>query len=220
MTAVPDYLRRIAERARELTAEEISRWNVPAEGGRESAVLILIGDSADGPDVLLTQKSARLRNHAGQPAFPGGGAEPGDADPAATALREAAEEVALDPSGVVVFGELPALYLAPSRYLVTPVLAYWHTPGPVWVNDPREVASVARIPLATLADPANRFTVRHPSGYTGGAFEVGGMAVWGFTAGLLRVLLELGGWARPWETGEIREMVEDIDGVVGVRSRL
>jgi len=89
---------------------------------------------------------------------------------------------------------------------VTPVLAYWHTPGPVGVNDPGEVASVARVPIAELVDPGNRFQVRHPSGYVGPAFAVAGMVVWGFTAGLLSMLLELGGWARPWDTTVIREL--------------
>lgn len=188
----------------DLTREHMARWTPPEAGGRASAVLVLIADDERGPDVLLIERAAMLRNHAGQPAFPGGGADPGDADPAATALREAAEEVALDAAGVTVVATLPPLYLEPSGYVVTPVLAYWHDPGPVRVQDTAEVASVARIPIAELADPGNRFCVSHPSGYTGAAFGIRGRVVWGFTAGLLAMLLELGDWARPWDDTDVR----------------
>jgi len=197
---------RLAERIGGLDEHHMSKWAPPEKGGRASAVLILIADNDGRPDVLLIQKAATLRNHAGQPAFPGGAAEPGDADLSATALREAAEEVGLDPSGVSVVASLPVLYLAPSGYVVTPILGYWHTPGPVGVNDPGEVASVARVPIAELADPSNRFQVRHPSGYTGPAFGVSDMVVWGFTAGLLSMLLEWAGWAQPWDADEIRDL--------------
>ena len=203
---IPAYMTRLAERIGGLDEHHMSKWAPPEKGGRASAVLILIADNDGRPDVLLIQKAATLRNHAGQPAFPGGAAEPGDVDLSATALREAAEEVGLDPSGVSVVASLPVLYLAPSGYVVTPILGYWHTPGPVGVNDPGEVASVARVPIAELADPSNRFQVRHPSGYTGPAFGVSGMVVWGFTAGLLSMLLEWAGWARPWDADEIRDL--------------
>jgi len=203
---LPEYMSALAERVNGLGEEHMSRWAPPEAGGRASAVLILIADTGGEPDVLLIEKAAMLRKHAGQPAFPGGAAEPGDADLSATALREAAEEVGLDPAGVSVVASLPVLYLAPSGYVVTPVLAYWHTPGPVGVNDPGEIASVTRVPIADLADPVNRFQVSHPSGYTGPAFGVAGMVVWGFTAGLLSMLLDLGGWARPWDRSDVRDL--------------
>jgi hypothetical protein len=63
--------------------------------------------------------------------------------------------------------------------------------------------------VAELIDPANRLRVRHPSGYVGPAFEVGGMLVWGFTAGLLDRLLELAGWALPWDPRRVREITAD-----------
>lgn len=209
--SLPAYLCELAEKLSGDTARDhMARWAAPAEGGRASAVLILIADDQDGPDVLLIERAAMLRNHAGQPAFPGGGAEPGDADPAATALREAAEEVGLDPSGVSVVTSLPPLFLEPSGYVVTPVLAYWHDPGPVRVLDTAEVASVARVPISELAEPANRFCVSHPSGYTGAAFGIADSVVWGFTAGLLAMLLELGGWAEPWDETDIRDLATAI----------
>lgn len=203
---VPAYLTALAEKVAGLGEGHMAKWAPPEGGGRASAVLILIADNDATPDVLLVQKAAMLRNHAGQPAFPGGAAEPGDVDLSATALREAAEEVGLDPAGVSVIATLPVLFLAPSGYVVTPILAYWHTPGPVSVTDPGEIASVARVPIADLVDPANRFQVRHPSGYTGPAFGVAGMVVWGFTAGLLSMLLDLGGWTRPWDRSDVRDV--------------
>ena len=120
--------------------------------------------------MLLIEKSAHLRSHAGQPAFPGGGVDPGDDYPVGTALREAEEEAGIDPAGVRVLATLQELFLPPSDRLVVPVVGWWDDPRDVTVGDPREVARVARVPLADLADPANRFRVRHPSGYVGPAF--------------------------------------------------
>ena len=165
--------------------------------GRRSAVLMLLADGLAGPDLLLTARASTLRAHAGQPAFPGGKQEPGE-DAVQTALREAAEETGLRPASVTPAALFPDLFLGFSGFLVSPVLAYWHAPGPVGPVDAAETAAVARVPVADLADPANRGRVRHPGGYIGPAFEVAGMVVWGFTAGLVEVLLELGGWGRPW----------------------
>ena len=74
--------------------------------------------------------------------------------------------------------------------------------------DPSETATVVRVPMAVLADPRNRFQVRHPSGYVGPAFAVAGLVVWGFTGGLLSALLHLGGWERPWDATRVRDLDE------------
>ncbi|MEV5693428.1 NUDIX hydrolase [Micromonospora globbae] len=188
-------------------AEDFTRLATPESGGRESAVLVLLGEQpGTGPDVLILQRAATLRQHAGQPAFPGGAADPEDADAPATALREANEEVGLDPSSVTVLAELPKLWIPVSDFVVTPVLAWWHAPHPVHPCEPAEVAHVARLPIAELVDPANRVRVRHPSGWIGPAFSVRGMLVWGFTAGVLDALLEMGGWARPWSPGRLVDL--------------
>lgn len=191
-------------------AEQLSRFPPPEDGGRDSAVLILIGEGAAGPDLLLMQRADDLRSHAGQPAFPGGAADPGDDGPAGTALREATEEVGVHPDGVTVLAELPALYLPPSGFVVTPVVAWWHEPAPVAAVDPAETASVARVPVRELVDPANRFCSRHPSGFVGPSFAVRGMLVWGFTAFLLDTVLTLAGWNRPWDRTDVRELPAEV----------
>lgn len=203
----PPWLRPLVEAVRTVRAEQLSRFMPPEDGsGRHSAVLMLFA-SPDGvaqADVLLLQRAATLRSHAGQVAFPGGATDPTDASPAATALREAGEEVGLRAGTVDVLAELPALFLPPSGFVVTPVLAHWREPHPVGVVDTAEVARVRRLPIAELTDPANRFTVQHSSGFRGPGFEVAGLFVWGFTAGLLDRLLRLAGWERPWDRGVIR----------------
>lgn len=219
---LPSWWEPLLSQVRAARTEDFTRLRTPTGVGRDSAVLVLLADrqpdlglpgdqamGADsditsGPDVLVLQRADTMRNHAGQPAFPGGAADPGDADPAATALREAHEEVGLDPTSVTVLAELPRLWIPVSGFVVTPVLAWWHAPHEVHPRDPGEVARVARLPVAELVDPANRLRVRHPtSGWIGPAFEVRGMVVWGFTAGVLAALLQMGGWARPWAQDRI-----------------
>ncbi|NAZ82747.1 NUDIX domain-containing protein [Kineococcus sp. R8] len=163
------------------------------DGARPAAVLVLFADGPAGPEVLLTERAGTLRQHSGQVAFPGGRGDAGDASPAATALREAAEETGLDPAGVLVLGSLPQLLLAHSRHAVTPVVAYWWRPSAVGVVDAAEVARVERVPLAELLAEGNRRRVRAPGGYSGPAFAVRGLLVWGFTAEVLVRVLALGG---------------------------
>ena len=204
---LPDWWEPLLTRVGSARTEDFTALRAPAGGGRASAVLVLLGEQQPGePDLLVLQRAATMRNHAGQAAFPGGAADPTDADPAATALREANEEVGLDPASATVLATLPELYIPVSRFVVTPVLAWWHAPHPVHVRQPAEVAHVARLPIAELVDPANRIRVRHPSGWVGPAFQVRGMLVWGFTAGVVSVLLDMAGWSRPWQPGRLMEL--------------
>lgn len=204
---LPDWLRPLADAAANARAEHLpARLRPPDGGGRASAVLVLFGEGPHGPDVLLIERSAVMRSHAGQPAFPGGAIEPGDGGPVAAALREAAEETGLEPDGVEVFRILPDLWIGRSGFRVTPVLAWWREPAEVHAADPGEVAAVARVPVRDLADAGRRLKVRHPDGSAGPAFRVGGMLVWGFTAGLLDWVLRLGGWEQPWDRRHVEEL--------------
>lgn len=199
MTDLPDWWQPLADRAIVARRSDFTRWPTPPVGGRRSAVLILLGEDHGGPDVLILQRAATLRSHAGQPAFPGGASDDEDVDAPATALREATEEVGLDPMSTTVIATLPRLWIPVSGFVVTPVLAWWHAPHEVGPVDAGEVARVERLPISELVDPANRVLARHPSGYLGPAFDVRGMLVWGFTAGVLNTLLDLAGWAQPWD---------------------
>ncbi|MBY8881382.1 NUDIX hydrolase [Actinacidiphila acidipaludis] len=202
---LPSWLDPVVQVVRGVRPEQLSRFLPPDGEGRPSAVLILFGEGEQGPDLLLIERSAALRSHAGQPSFPGGALDPEDGDPEGdgplrAALREAEEETGLNPAGVQVFGVLPRLYIPVSGFVVTPVLGWWREPSPVDVVDPAETARVFRVPVADLTDPANRAMLVHPSGFRGPAFLVEGALVWGFTAGLIDKILHYAGWEKPWDT--------------------
>ncbi|WP_028934148.1 NUDIX hydrolase [Pseudonocardia spinosispora] len=203
--AAPSWLVPVLRATRDADAASMSVHDLPPPEtvGRRAAVLVLFGETEAGPDLLLQERAASLRDHAGQVSFPGGATEQTDRDPVHTALREAAEETGLRPEGVVPLVVLPELYIPPSGFCVTPVLAHWPDPVAVSPVDPGETARVVRVPVAELADPANRFLIRHSSGFVSPAFEVAGMVVWGFTGGLVDALLRMGGWERPWTGAEL-----------------
>lgn len=197
----PAWLRPLLRRATAGPPPGLLSGRAVVPDARSSAVLILLADGADGdPDVLITLRAATLSSHAGQPAFPGGRTGPGE-DAVATALREATEETGLDPSGVTPLLQLPDLHLDFSRHLVQPVLAHWHTPGPVAPVDPAETETVVRVPIRRLVDPANRGRIRLGGGHLGPAFAIDDLVIWGFTGILLDAVLELGGWNVPWSPG-------------------
>ena len=200
----PGWLRDLAATAAVMEVPEIAR--PPASGGRRSAVLVLFGDAARGPDLLYIQRSQGLRRHPGQPAFPGGKIEASDDGPIAAALREAVEETGLDPAGVDVLTRLPEMFIARSEFRVVPVLGWWRTPSAVRPTDIGEVAAVERIAVSELADPANRLMMRFPGGRSGPAFSIGPMLIWGFTALLTDRLLAIGGFERPWDADTIRAL--------------
>ncbi|MGH6719207.1 MAG: CoA pyrophosphatase [Alphaproteobacteria bacterium] len=151
-----------------------------------AAVLIPLVERAGGMTVLLTRRADGLPNHAGQIAFPGGRVEPGDAGPAATALRETAEEIGLAPDRVEVAGTL-APYRTGTGYHITPVVGFVVPPFDL-VPDPTEVAEVFEVPLAFVLDHANH---RRDSMVWRGelrwydALPYGERYIWGATAGML-----------------------------------
>ena len=167
------------------------------DSARAAAVLVLIAPGSDGPDaeaeVILIRRVDRGGPHAGDIALPGGRVEPDDADVAAAALREAIEEVGLDPgaAGVRVVGELETFWIPVSDYRVTPVVAV-AARRPELSPSPDEVDEIVRAPLSAFLSGApielveteiRGFPLRF------GAYPVEGLRVWGATA---RILGQLG----------------------------
>jgi 8-oxo-dGTP pyrophosphatase MutT (NUDIX family) len=208
--SIPDWLIPIRDGALSITGEDITAFLPPEDSdARPGAVLMLFGEGPAGPDLLLTERAHTMRSHPGQVSFPGGSVDPEDESPTAAALREAEEEVGLDPAGVDVLATLPELWLPPSNFAVTPVLAWWREESPVSVVDPAEVHAVLRVPIEELLDPRHRITVTHPRGYSSPGFLIGednDLILWGFTAGLINKLFDYVGLTRPWDTSITREL--------------
>ncbi len=148
----PAFLRRClgppaadAEEAEAARADRMEAW------GMAAAVLVPIIMEA-APRILLTRRADHLRSHGGQVSFPGGRIDPEDASPEAAALREAWEEVGLDPDCVELIGRLP-LHETGTGFLVTPVVGLV-TPGLVLRPAAAEVAAILSLPLGLLLDPA------------------------------------------------------------------
>ena len=159
-------------------------------GRRPAAVLIPILQS--GPNaplrLLLTQRTAHLRDHAGQISFPGGGLNPGEGA-VAGALREAQEEIGLNPARVDVFGQMPQ-YHTGTGFSVSPMIGFVQTPCDL-IPDPGEVAEIFDVPLDFILDPRN---MRQETRYYRGAWRSflavpwSGYYIWGATAGMLAQL--------------------------------
>jgi len=161
---------------------------------RPASVLVPIIDRPGGPVVLLTLRTTHLRQHSGQVAFPGGRVEPRDRDVVHTALREAEEEVGLEPRLIEVVGRMPE-YTTGTGYRVTPVVGLVAGEAVV-VPDPVEVAAAFEVPLAFLMDPRNHERRRYDAdGVTRSFFAMPWgppgaepYFIWGATAAMLRNL--------------------------------
>ncbi len=187
-----------------LSSTGTRRPRLPKEEGRipvDAAVLVLVFPDDDGDArLVLTERVDRGGAHSGEVSFPGGKVEPGDADLAATALREAAEEVGLDAeqAGVRILGTFAPLHIPVSGFAVTPVLAV-AARRPVLTPAPAEVARIVEadvasfLPGVTLRDVEREirgWRVRYA------AYDIDGLAVWGMTARVLGGLgVHLGGRA-------------------------
>lgn len=160
-----------------------------------AAVLVAVTDRAE-PGLILTQRTDTLRRHAGQVAFPGGRIDPGDDGPIAAALREAQEEIGLDPSAVEIVGRAD-LYRTVTGFEVQPVLGVI-PPNLAFTPEPGEVAAVFEVPLAFVLDPANHVeaTVEW-QGRDRTYYEIGwnDRRIWGATAAMLVNLSRRLKWA-------------------------
>ena len=219
---IPDaYRRRLPPDVLEMLTAARADAKASSRGDdREAAVLVLFSGPESGPadgsvpddaDLLLTVRASTLRHHAGQAAFPGGAADPTDDGPVATALREAHEETGIDVGRLHPLATLESAFIAPSQFEVVPVLAYSQDPGPVTVVNETETAIVSRVPVRAFINPANRLMVyRGDLGrrWSGPAFLLNQMLVWGFTGQVISAVLDVAGWATPWDTTDVRELDE------------
>lgn len=152
-----------------------------------AAVLIGLIRRPEGVSILYTERSADLRSHSGQIAFPGGKIDPEDAGPGAAAIREAGEEVAMEASDARIIGYMP-LYYTGTNYLITPVVAEV-VPGGPFVPNPGEVRSVFEVPLSYLMEPGSYSTFRIQRGgkeHSTWQITHSGLVIWGITANLTR----------------------------------
>ncbi|MDP4024869.1 CoA pyrophosphatase [Methylobacterium sp. NEAU 140] len=164
---------------------------IPPPPHRRAAVLVPVVFREGGPTLVLTLRAAGLRQHSGQVALPGGKIDPDDPGPAAAALREAHEEIGLEPDAVRVLGYLDP-YLSGTAFLVTPVIGLV-APGAAFRPNPEEVAEVFEVPLPVLMDP-ERYVLRSREWQGRNrwfyAMPFGERLIWGVTAGILNNLRE------------------------------
>ena len=177
--------------------------DAPLANARPAAVLLLLyPDAAGEAHIVVTERTDRGGHHSGEVSFPGGRAEPDDGDAVATALREAAEEVGLDPAecGLRVIGRLPGLWVPVSNFAVTPIVAVADR-RPTMRRQPSEVAAILELPVAAIL-PGARLVARERQfrdrRLTYEAYQIDdlpgaspGLVIWGMTA---RVLGGLGAW--------------------------
>jgi 8-oxo-dGTP pyrophosphatase MutT (NUDIX family) len=161
---------------------------------RNASVLIGLFDKNNETYVSFIRRASTLRAHSGEIAFPGGAADVSDVSPIITALREAQEEIGLDPSRVEVLGIMPPVFTVVSNFLITPVVAYLpEGPGTLQLQV-SEVAEIILLPLQGLADPAIYHTeqwMRDNVPHTVYFFDYGSYRIWGATARMLNMLLGL-----------------------------
>jgi 8-oxo-dGTP pyrophosphatase MutT (NUDIX family) len=216
--AAPAWLKPLVDNAHHV--KRAYRRRVPAE---VLAMVTAASKTAEAQAALTgagrdaAVRASTLRHHAGQAAFPGGAADPGDTGPIHTALREANEETGIDTSRLQPLATLEKMFIPPSGFHVVPVLAYSPDPGPVAVVDESETAVVARVPVRAFINPENRIMVYRKGitrRFAGPAFLLNEMLVWGFTGQVISAMLDVAGWSRPWNTHDVREL-DDAMALVG-----
>ena len=193
-----------------LHQEEISRIlstrrrvSLERSGYTRAAILLPIFNREGGTHLLFTHRTETVSTHKGEISFPGGSIEPGDQGPLQTALREANEEVQIDPEGVAVAGILDDIFTI-TRYLITPVVGFC-LPSVSFQPNPREIRRILEIPVERFLDPGvfrveTRYEfegARYPIYY----FHLPEETIWGATAKILKQFLEICcGWIPPGST--------------------
>jgi 8-oxo-dGTP pyrophosphatase MutT (NUDIX family) len=164
----------------------------PSRGGTDAAVLLALYGWPSDPGLIFTERRADLRRHAGEISFPGGRQDPEDADLATTALREAHEEIALDPAAVSLAGALAPVSTFVTGYRVHPFVGTVADPGELGLEpNPSEVETVLTFSLGRLRDAYEmRRLVRRGVPIHTPTYEVDGALIWGATARILGDLLE------------------------------
>jgi 8-oxo-dGTP pyrophosphatase MutT (NUDIX family) len=161
---------------------------------RKAAVLSCLFEQNEETYLTFIRRATTLRSHSGEIAFPGGSVDLTDSSPAMTALREAQEEIGLDPSRAEILGIMPPVFTVVSNFLITPVVAYLEQgPGTLRLQ-PSEVAELILLPLQGLADPAILHTEEWERGgmrRTVYFYDYGPYRIWGATARILNELLNL-----------------------------
>lgn len=193
---IASILRRLRERLEPVERADLLIDTVEGERpqARKAAVLLPLFVRDGDPSLLFIRRASTLRAHSGEMAFPGGSRESADASPVMTALREAREEIGLEPERVEVLGLLPPIFTVVSNFIITPVVAYlpWG-PGELLLQ-PSEVTEVVQAPLKDLANP---LIARREQWVRGGAtrtvyfYDYGPYCIWGATGRMLNALLQM-----------------------------
>jgi 8-oxo-dGTP pyrophosphatase MutT (NUDIX family) len=173
-----------------LSSEEAGR--MAGRRGTQAAVLLALYEWPDDPGLIFTERRADLRRHAGEISFPGGRQDPDDADLTTTALREAQEEIALDPSTVELTGALAPVSTFVTGYRVHPFVGTVPHPGELGLEpNPTEVETVLTFSLELLREGYEmRRLVRRGVPVHTPTYEVEGHLIWGATARILGDLLQ------------------------------
>jgi 8-oxo-dGTP pyrophosphatase MutT (NUDIX family) len=181
-----------ADRVREALAKRTPQ--APSTEGVAAAVLIMLFEKDGEPWVVFTKRSDSVRHHKGEISFPGGVRDPEDASLADTAVREAVEELGIDPADVEILGELDDLPTFVSGFVISPFVALVPEKE-VYDHSPDEIAEVIRVPLAHLAEIQREATwERDGYEFTTQVFDVDGNVIWGATG---RILSNFLSWVGP-----------------------